>query len=622
MPGQPHNQADYHTEKQKEPSGEKVKALTGFWHNARRWFLASAFEPAWLPRSLRHPAIGYLVAVALQIIMAALDMLVFLRYPVLPHHLPFILIVVVVALYWGVGPSIAATFIGGFLLYYVVFPPHFTWNLDSEQDIAGLALYLCTSLIVSILASQKEQARRKAERLMREAEQARQDAQRLERRTHQAFNALLAMAEALVQPFDEQVAPEKGTGRAVNLAARRLAELTSNVLECPNVSLSALDLEKGISHPLAVCGLSPEEEQQWWAGQRRSERWASGAYPEATARLQAGETRVLDASEPLLSHDPNPYQAQLLLAVPMRVGERLIGLLIADPRSATRRYTDEELALAEAVAKLGALLIERERLLIEREEARANELALREATRQMDTFLGMASHELKTPLTTIKLNLQLTQRRLEKVLCEDAGTVEQRQKKAMHLLEQLTHTDRQADRLDRLVNDLLDVSRIQANRLDLRLEPVDLAAIVREVVEEQRQAVTARPITLHLPMNTRVPAFVDGDRIGQVVTNYLTNALKYSAEERSVEVGLSVEGDQARIWVRDQGPGIPAGEQEHVWERFHRVPGIEVQSGSGIGLGLGLHISRTIIERHHGQVGLESTPGVGSTFWCTLPLAP
>jgi len=102
--------------------------------------------------------------------------------------------------------------------------------------------------------------------------------------------------------------------------------------------------------------------------------------------------------------------------------------------------------------------------------------------------------------------------------------------------------------------------------------------------------------------------------------NYLTNALKYSAEDRPVEIGIEMEDWVARVWVRDAGPGIPSEEQDRVWERFHRVPGIEVQSGSGIGLGLGLHISRTIIERHRGHVGVESTPGVGATFWFTLPL--
>ncbi len=113
----------------------------------------------------------------------------------------------------------------------------------------------------------------------------------------------------------------------------------------------------------------------------------------------------------------------------------------------------------------------------------------------------------------------------------------------------------------------------------------------------------------------------DALRLGQVVTNYLTNALKYSAADRPVDVGLTVDGAEARVWVRDEGPGLSAKEQRHPWDRFRRVRGIEVQSGSGVGLGLGLHISWTIIELHQGQVGVESSPGAGSTFWFRLPLA-
>jgi signal transduction histidine kinase len=113
----------------------------------------------------------------------------------------------------------------------------------------------------------------------------------------------------------------------------------------------------------------------------------------------------------------------------------------------------------------------------------------------------------------------------------------------------------------------------------------------------------------------------DAGRIEQVVTNYLTNALKYSQEDRPVAVGLQVGGDAARLWVRDQGVGVPVADQASIWERFHRAAGVTVQSGSDVGIGLGLHISKTIVEQHGGAVGVESTPSQGSTFWFTLPLA-
>ena len=177
--------------------------------------------------------------------------------------------------------------------------------------------------------------------------------------------------------------------------------------------------------------------------------------------------------------------------------------------------------------------------------------------------------------------------------------------------------------MQRLVTDLVDVARVRAGRLELHLEPTDLAAVVRQAVVEQRLVNPERTFLLECPAEQRVPVTADAHRLGQVVTNYLTNALKYSPADRPVAVGLQVDDQQARVWVRDEGPGLPPQEQERIWERFHRAPGIEVQSGSGVGvgLGLGLHICRTIIEQHHGQVGVQSAPGQGSTFWFSLLLA-
>jgi signal transduction histidine kinase/CHASE3 domain sensor protein len=447
----------------------------------------------------------------------------------------------------------------------------------------------------------------------------------LERRTHETLNALLEMATALVSRetvLDEQVVSvEEHLSRASGVA-RRLAELTCSVLGCSRVGLAALEPGGDVLRPVAVVGLSPEQERQWWAEQEQQQQPLSASpLPDLIARFLAGESLVIDLREPPFNEQPNPYGIVTMLAVPMLVDHQFVGMLSLDYGGEEHTYTEQELALAEAVAKLEGLVFERERLLRERAAAQANELALREANRQMDTFLSMASHELKTPLTTIKLHLQLAQRRVQGLLTQSPASVAEVIMVLEQMQEQFSRSGLQVQRLDRLVNDLLDVSRIQAGRLEMHLEPVDLAQLVRERVEEQQQLLKTRAIHLQPLPEQGLLVLVDAERIGQVVTNYLTNALKYSPESAPVEVGVAVEEGQARVWMRDQGPGLLPEEQQRVWERFHRAPGVEVQFGSGIGLGLGLHISRTIIEAHGGQVGVQSVPGQGSTFWFRLPLA-
>ena len=178
------------------------------------------------------------------------------------------------------------------------------------------------------------------------------------------------------------------------------------------------------------------------------------------------------------------------------------------------------------------------------------------------------------------------------------------------------------------MNDLLDVSRIQAGKLELRLMPCDLTILVRDEIEEQRLAHPDRTIVMDLADAgvDRVKALADPDRIRQVVTNYLTNAIKYSGPATPITVSIdrdhaSAGGDEVRVTVRDEGHGIPGAELERVWERFHRVRGAAHAAGAGSGLGLGLAISRELIERHRGHVGVESVEGHGSAFWFTLPLA-
>jgi PAS domain S-box-containing protein len=441
---------------------------------------------------------------------------------------------------------------------------------------------------------------------------------RLERRTHEALAGLLAMAETLVQAPDEPAPADRQTATP-NPTAQRLAELGVHVLGCQRLGMLSIDPAAGELRPIAVVGLSPELEQFWWAEEfplhpRDDPRW------KLVERLLEGKSLIWDMTQPPLREEPNPYGIRTFLAVPMRLREQLVGALFLDYGGEDHTFTAPERSLAEGVAMLAALVMERERLLREREEARGSALALREANRQMDAFLGVASHELRTPLTSVLLGLQLSQRRYQQLLQEEGDITEPLRQRLEFLLSQQVRTEYQARRLDRLVNDLLDVSRIQADKLVMHPKLAELAAVVAEAVEEQRQAAPERVIHLHLPPGERVLLSMDADRIGQVVTNYLTNALKYSAEECPVEVGLELETGAARVWVRDQGPGLPPEEQERIWGRFHRVPDVEVQSGSGVGLGLGLYISRVIIEAHQGEVGLQTAPGAGATFWFRLPL--
>lgn len=191
----------------------------------------------------------------------------------------------------------------------------------------------------------------------------------------------------------------------------------------------------------------------------------------------------------------------------------------------------------------------------------------------------------------------------------------------MTMYDLLERAERQASRQTRLVRDLLDVSRIQANRFSLHSTHFNLATLVGDVISDQRTQTPQRVIHLE-SCEKEFLVLADRDRIEQAIDNYLSNALKYSEANKPVLLRLErQESGYARVLVRDEGPGLSLEDQQRIWERFYRAPDIEVRSGSGIGLGLGLHISRTIIELHGGQVGLESAPGQGSTFWFTLPLA-
>jgi signal transduction histidine kinase len=253
------------------------------------------------------------------------------------------------------------------------------------------------------------------------------------------------------------------------------------------------------------------------------------------------------------------------------------------------------------------------------------EQQLLQSKEEMSTFLDLIGHELRNPLTSIRGHLHLALHRLHRLLSSQAPSetvlAEKPLSQLAPLLDSLERAKAQTGKLNRLIGDLLEVARIQTHHLKLILVNRNLVNLIRETLEELRLAWPNRTLVFAAP-DDAVEVNMDVGRIEQVIINYVTNALKYSPVDRPVKVALQVEERQAVVRVQDQGPGLSREELEHIWERFYRVPGVEVQQEQEMsgGLGLGLSICRGIVQQHGGQVGVESAPGKGSTFWFTLPL--
>jgi PAS domain S-box-containing protein len=244
-------------------------------------------------------------------------------------------------------------------------------------------------------------------------------------------------------------------------------------------------------------------------------------------------------------------------------------------------------------------------------EQKQVELALREQLERLkvfdtrkDEFFSMASHELKSPITSLKGYTQMLQNRFRK-----AGDGQ--------ALYYLTIMDGQLNKLIDLVNDMLDISRIQTGKLNFRDTLFDLGMVVRETVEHLQATTPAHQLIVEGIESAQV--YGDKDRIGQVLINLLNNAIKYSPYADRVIVRIFTDQEYATVSVQDFGLGIDEEHLEKVFERFYQVHGLANKESSG--LGIGLYISDQIIKRHGGAMQVESKLGAGSTFSFTLPLS-
>jgi PAS domain S-box-containing protein len=255
-----------------------------------------------------------------------------------------------------------------------------------------------------------------------------------------------------------------------------------------------------------------------------------------------------------------------------------------------------------------------------------------ERERRKDDFIALASHELKTPITSLKMFTQLLKRRFERAVNAQNGnheTLEVQQPPSLtsdlanDTLKQLSRMDDQLNKLTELVRDLLDTTQISAGKLPYHMEEFDLADLVSETVDDLQRIAERHTLEIRELVHERV--FADRERIGQVLTNLITNAIKYSPKADLIIVGVEREpgAEELKVCVQDFGIGIPRSEQDKVFNRFFQVgpPGEDSAVRDTFpGLGLGLYISGEIVSRHGGRIWVDSTPGEGSTFYFTLPV--
>jgi PAS domain S-box-containing protein len=282
------------------------------------------------------------------------------------------------------------------------------------------------------------------------------------------------------------------------------------------------------------------------------------------------------------------------MIVPLAIRDQVLGQIILVSSQPARRFGASDLATAQELAQRIAMGVEHARLYREAQEA----------VRVRDEFLSIASHELRTPLTPLQIHFQrlLSPRRNDASLAPE------------QLQRILGRCERQVHRLQALIDNLLDVSRISSGRLRLQLETVDLAEIVREVSGRFAEELAAAECQLLLDGATPVMGQWDRLRLEQVVTNVLGNAIKYGGG-KPIEIKVEATPEGARLRIADHGIGIPDGDLTRIFQRFQRA----VSARSYGGMGLGLYITRQIIDAHCGAIQVESRPGEGSVFVVELP---
>lgn len=324
---------------------------------------------------------------------------------------------------------------------------------------------------------------------------------------------------------------------------------------------------------------------------------ADAAWGESVANDVISNRRVVLREPKEKSEIKDRMSQTYLLGIPLSIGTKVRGALLF-VRFGGPQYTDLHLHLASLQAFWSAALLERKEL----GEARAELDSVQRQMRLQDDFVSTISHELRTPLGFIKGYST-------SLLRQDTTWDDETQR------EFLTIIDEEADRLTRLIEDMLESARLQSKTLQFKFSPIRLDALVRDVATRVK---THHPeLEIDFQLESLPPALGDGVRLSQVFENLFSNAIKYAPKSK-ISIATKSADKRVLISFADQGDGIPEDFLPFLFERFYRVPGERTVTGTG----LGLYICKQIVMAHHGKIWVESVLDAGTTFFIELPADP
>jgi PAS domain S-box-containing protein len=431
-------------------------------------------------------------------------------------------------------------------------------------------------------------------------------------RTQRSLNAILAMANAMVQhktdweatiPLEDvrevAGAPLENELSTGNSFERPLLELPCLLLDCQRAAIVLVDPQTEILVPITIVGTSPEYEQHWYNSLYGARLHSMLGSQEFVDRLRAGEMLALDSSHQLFRDLPS-YK----LITPILKDDELIGIFLLAYGNARPDLTAQDLATIHAVANLAALLVERDKALVERDHAQQTlQVArsdLERTSKAKGDFLGIISHEFRTALTGIQ--------GFSEIMRDKDLSMAEMKEFAVDI-----HTD--ARRLVRLITGMLNIDHSEAPHLQLNPSWLDLNAVIIDAVARMRQ--TNSNAIIRLQLANALPILRgDHEKLTSVIANLLQNAILHSPPGGEVAISSQIEGKVVHICIRDYGTSLSAAELERIFEPHmhgdvHSTFHIEDSQPE-------LSIVREIVQMHGGQVWAESVPGKGSIFHFTI----